>query len=136
MMFSFKLMRIFFSAISHFSFFFPCFPPFLPDLIKNVIHVNHHEDDGRRHVLIVILMRHPFCTKLVFQIGKEIEIEMKMKIECTQRSLTLVISQINGLYRVSQKNARLRLEANNSSLEGAIGTCKIIFRFLRFSAFI
>ena len=35
-----------------------------------------------------------------------------------------------------KKNARLRLEANNSSLEGVIGICKTIFGFLRFSAFI
>ena len=35
-----------------------------------------------------------------------------------------------------KKNARLRLETNNFSLEGAIGICKTIFGFLRFSAFI
>ena len=35
-----------------------------------------------------------------------------------------------------KKNARLRLEAYNSSLEAAIGTCRDIFRILRFSAFI
>ena len=40
------------------------------------------------------------------------------------------------MYRVSQKNARLRLEAYNSSFEATIGTCRDIFGFLRFSAFI
>ena len=35
-----------------------------------------------------------------------------------------------------KKNARLRLEAYISSLEAAIGTCRDIFGFLRFSAFI
>ena len=34
-----------------------------------------------------------------------------------------------------KKNARLGLEANNSSLEAAIGTCRTIFGFLMFSAF-
>ena len=35
-----------------------------------------------------------------------------------------------------KKNARLRLEAYNSSLGAANGTCRTIFGFLRFSAFI
>ena len=37
---------------------------------------------------------------------------------------------------MSQKNARLRLEAYNFSLGAAMGTCRAIFGFLRFSAFI
>ena len=36
------------------------------------------------------------------------------------------------MYRVSLKNTRLLLEANNSSLEAAIGTFKTIFGFLNF----
>ena len=47
-----------------------------------------------------------------------------------------LLSESPSKYRVSQKNARLRLEANNSSLEAAIGTYKTIFGYLRFSAFI
>ena len=46
-------------------------------------------------------------------------------------------SELNGLHTgCPKKNARLGLEANNSSLEAAIGTCRPIFEFLRFSAFI
>ena len=40
------------------------------------------------------------------------------------------------MYRVSQKNAWLRLEAYNSSLEAADGACRDIFGCHRFSAFI
>ena len=35
-----------------------------------------------------------------------------------------------------KKNAPLRLEAYNSSMEAAFGTCRDIFGFLRYSAFI
>ena len=35
-----------------------------------------------------------------------------------------------------KKNARLRLEAYNSSLQAVVGTCRDIFGILRFSAFI
>ena len=75
-----------------------------------------------------------------FIITSGLGILTKKKIEVMQRVGILMPNQLrlgNGLiYRVSQKNARLRLEAYNSSLEAAIGTCRDIFRILRFSAFI
>ena len=49
------------------------------------------------------------------------------------RTLTVLCSKDTGCLK---KNARLRLEAYNSSLEAAVGACRDIFGFLRFSAFI
>ena len=48
------------------------------------------------------------------------------------------LNQLKYVYYTGclKKNARLRLEAYNSSLEAAVGACRDIFGFLRFSAFI
>ena len=50
--------------------------------------------------------------------------------------ITSSLSKSMQAYRVSEKNARLRLETYNSSLEAAVGACRDIFGFPRFSAFI
>ena len=53
---------------------------------------------------------------------------------CVQFGFLLQIHFCKGT-GCPKKNARLRLEAYNSSLGAAIGTWKTIFGFLRFSAF-